>query len=93
MQAIITKYLGPTNSRGSRVKAFCQAGQVTIPWDDALDVNQNHDKAATVLAYKLGWNEGLYGKLVGGALPNDTGNCYVFVKHPALQSDLRNGGR
>lgn len=29
-QAIVTKFLGPTNYRGSRVKATCQAGSVTI---------------------------------------------------------------
>ncbi len=80
MQAIVTKFLGPTNNRGARVKATCQAGSVTVSWDDALDSDDNHDAAARQLAGKLGWMSDMYGNLVGGGLPDGTGNCYVFVK-------------
>lgn len=73
-QAIITKYLPPTNSRGARVKAKCYAGSVTIPWDDALDVDDNHTAAAVALCKKLGWR----GELHGGGLPDGAGNAYVF---------------
>ena len=78
MQAIVTKYLGPTNFRGSRVKASCEARSITVSWDDAKDVNDNHDAAARQLAKALGWDK--YGKWVGGALPDKTGNCYVCCK-------------
>lgn len=45
--AIITKFLGPTNNRGSRVKATMPSGQsVTIGWDQALDSSGNHNRAA-----------------------------------------------
>ena len=54
-QAIETKYLGPTNSRGSRVVASAQAGRLTLPWDDALDVTENHRRAALALAERYGW--------------------------------------
>ena len=54
-QAITTKHYGPTNHRGSRVKATCEAGSVTLPWDYALNTEKNHDKAALALAEKLGW--------------------------------------
>lgn len=37
-QAITTKYIGPTKHRGSRVVARAQAGEVTLAWDDALDI-------------------------------------------------------
>lgn len=57
LQAIKTKYLGPTNFRGSRVKAVCDAGARTFDWDDALNVDDNHKKAATKLAASLGWLE------------------------------------
>ena len=80
MQAIITKYLGPTNFRGSRVKATCQAGSVTLPWDDALDMEENHDRAANARSAKLGWNKPPYGKMVSGGLPDSSGDCYVFVQ-------------
>ncbi|QOR55742.1 MAG: hypothetical protein YHS30scaffold667_38 [Phage 65_10] len=32
MQAIQTKYLGPTNLKGSRIKAWCDAGSLTISY-------------------------------------------------------------
>jgi hypothetical protein len=80
MQAILTKFLGPTNHRGPRVVARCQAGRLTFTWDDALSADQNHDAVARGLAQKLGWGEDTHGRLVGGDLPNGTGNCYVFVR-------------
>src|SRR4051812_45021830 len=36
MQAIQTRYLGPSNVRGSRVKAFAAAGSITLSWDHRL---------------------------------------------------------
>ncbi len=73
-QAIVTKYLGPTDSRGSRVKATCQAGSVTLSWDDAKDSDENHTAAAVALCKRLGWR----GELHGGGLPDGRGNAYVF---------------
>lgn len=78
MQAIVTKYHGPTNHRGARVTARAQAGRVTIPWSHELDIDENHRKAATVLAFKFGWSD--HSDLVGGALPDDTGYCFVMVR-------------
>ena len=40
MQAIETRYLGPTNTRGSRIKATAAAGSITIHYDDALLTNR-----------------------------------------------------
>ncbi len=80
MQAIVTKYLGPTNNRGARVKATADAGSVTVSWDYTLNSDGNHDGAARELAKRLGWNAETHGKLVGGGAPDGTGNCYVFVK-------------
>ncbi len=55
-QAITTKYLGPTNHRGSRVKATCDAGSLTVSWDYALNVESNHAAAVIALAKELGWS-------------------------------------
>ena len=82
-QAIITKYLGPTNFRGSRVKATAQAGSITLSWDDALGVDENHLRAALALCKKFGWDNRskkmmALPLLIGGGLPNNTGNVYVF---------------
>ena len=51
--AIVTKYLGPTNTRGARVKATCDAGSVTVAWDYALNEEDNHNAAARALILKL----------------------------------------
>ena len=71
-QAIITRYLGPTDRRGARVKATAQAGSVTLPWDYALDPSENAKAAAKVLAEKNDW----HGTYFGGCLPDGS---YVFV--------------
>lgn len=76
MQAITTKYLGPTNYRGSRVVAKCQAKRLTVSWDDALNAEQNYNAAARMLAERLGW----HGTWHGGALPDGTGNVYVCAE-------------
>lgn len=54
-QAITTRFLGPTNYRGSRYKATCAAGSITITADDRLDYTENHKRAAQALINKLGW--------------------------------------
>lgn len=64
MQAIITKYIGPTNSRCSRIKATAAAGSITVDFDYGLDYEENHTAAAQKLAAKFGWT----GKWVQGCL-------------------------
>ena len=81
--AIQTKFLPCTNFRPSRVKAWSQAGSVTLSWDHALDMPENHKAAAIALAAKLEWNKPCYGELVGGALP-DGGYAFTF-KRPAYR--------
>ena len=71
-QAIVTKYLGPTNTKGGRVKAQAEAGSITLHWDPALNPNANHWLAMKALAEKLGW----HGEWQGGFLPDGS---YVFV--------------
>ncbi len=54
-QAIMTKYIGPSNVRGSRVKATAEAGSITLHWDDSLNSDKNHARAAEALANKFKW--------------------------------------
>lgn len=70
-QAIITKYLGPTNTRGTKVVAKSEAGSVVLPWDYSKGPEANHQAAASLLAWRLGWD----GTWQGGSTP--TG--YVFT--------------
>jgi hypothetical protein len=72
MQAITTKYFGPTNKHWIRYKASCQAGSITVPQDDNLNPEQNHVRAARMLIEKLGWSYGAW--YYGG-----TKDGYVFV--------------
>lgn len=74
MQAIITKYLPATNTRGSRVKATAASGlSITIEWDYAIDIEENHTQAAKALCKKLGWTN----ELVSGGLK--TGYAFVML--------------
>lgn len=81
-QAIVTKYLGPTNHRGARVVARAQAGRKVVSWRDDLEVDENHTRAAEALASHYGWLDNT--QLVGGAMPDGTGNCYVLVRRADL---------
>jgi hypothetical protein len=55
MQAIVTKYIGPTNHRGSRIKAIAAAGSVTVPYEYGTDTEGAHRIAAVALCQKLDW--------------------------------------
>lgn len=73
-QAITTKFLGPTNARGSRIKATAGAGSLTVNWDHSKSLEDNHKEAAMALARKLDWR----GSWIGGGLP-DAGFCFVLA--------------
>ena len=80
MRAIITRYLGPTNYRGSRIKARCDAGTITVPYPYEARMGEDvHRIAAEALRDKLGWT----GRLVGGAFPDSDRDGYAFVFVPA----------
>jgi len=85
MQAIVTKYVGPGNVRGARIIAKCKAGRVSIPYPHELSGEAVHRAAAVALCDKLDaktvtrrrfWDPA---ELIGGALPNDAGYCFVFA--------------
>ncbi len=53
MQAIQTKYLPATNSRGSRIKATCERGSVQVPYDYDLSTESAHKSAVSALIAKF----------------------------------------
>lgn len=65
-QAIVTRWLGPTNTKGARIRATTDAGSVSVPYDHALDADANHSKAAAFAAKKLQW----FGEWHGASLPS-----------------------
>lgn len=72
MKAIITKYIGATDTRGSRIKATDEDGNsITIPYPHELSGEAVHAKAAVQLCRKMQWG----GELIGGGVKNG----YVFV--------------
>jgi hypothetical protein len=78
-QAIKTKFFGPTNYRGARVKAYWEGGSITREWDYSLGVEGNHTAAAQALIEKLGWVGEGYGDWIGGSLPNSSAYAFVCV--------------
>jgi len=49
MQAIETKYLSPTNTKGSRIKATCDRGSKMFSWNHSLNEKDNHEEACLKL--------------------------------------------
>ncbi len=74
-QAIRTKYLSPTDTRGARIKAECAAGAITVGYRHELSIEANHSQAAEQLQAKFGWDK--HCDLIGGSLKDHT---YVFVQ-------------
>jgi len=72
MQAIQVKYLGPTNTKGSRYKAICKSGNYTHHRDYSYGGDGNALTAAERLMEKLEWDKefeiGAMGTLPNGDL-------------------------
>ena len=58
MAIIKTKFIGPTNTRGARIKATCQAGSATISYPYSESISDSHWLAAQELITKLSLNWG-----------------------------------
>ncbi len=92
-QGITTRYLGPTNSRGSRIKATARKADrnnnwpemsLTVSYAYAGGSDTEHCKAAQALATKLGWS----GLWIAGGKPEEDGNMYVNL-HVGPDTDLQ----
>lgn len=89
MQAIVVKYIGPTNTRGSKMRASACKGikPINRPYDSELSVELNARQAAQDFIKQQGWYPhdadmpNLYNPFWAmGTLPNGD---YVFVAHSA----------
>ena len=85
MIAIQTKYICPTNTRGSRIKAFTKYGfSVTIPYDHSLNNEKVHFKAVQELVKKHDLQWDIENMTFGGVK-----NGYVFCfKHSVVGGSL-----
>ena len=77
MQAITTKYVGPTDTKGARIKATTSESgdSVTVNYDHARNTDENHLFAANKLKEKLMWR----GRMYQGS--TKTGYVFVIVDH------------
>lgn len=83
---IQTRYYGPTDRRGSRVKATTRSGRKGEPslimhYDHALDASGNHSKAAAALALAMGWLDKDEFTLCGTTDGNGRG-FFLIVREP-----------
>lgn len=75
MQTIETRYYGPTNRLGSRVRAWTSGGgpSVWLDWDLEANREENYMRAARLLKERMGWS----GTMAGGDVKN--GMVFVFI--------------
>jgi len=90
MQAITTKYLSATNNRGSRIKATCDRGSITIPYPHELSGDAVHITAVFALVAAFA-DEDLASRgepkdgnpwlrpFASGGLPGQAGMAHVFI--------------
>ncbi len=92
MQAIVTKFHGATNVRGSRMSATYDGGRVFMGYDSGLSPYGNHKAVAQKLCDKLGWE----GRYEGGGM-SDGRYAWVYVPtaeessiapHVVVQTDV-----
>lgn len=83
MQAIVTKYLPATNTRGSRIKATGWAASVTVNYDHRLGSIDNHQAAAQALCDKLNSaphaiEDGAWKIEADGEMPDGRGYAFII---------------
>ena len=88
-QAIVTRYVCPTNTRGARIRATCDRGSVSIPYPD--EANQGADAHAVAvrsLLAKFAEEDGAdrswpsFERWVCGGMPQSSKDAYVWVQLP-----------
>jgi hypothetical protein len=81
MKAIRTKYIGPSNVKGSRLSATTgERGQrLIMSWPSELNSGEAHARGARALADKMGWKT----ELIGGGFPDGT-MVWVFKTSPDI---------
>lgn len=79
VRILVTRYHGPTNTRGSRVSARVPSGRrLTLSWDYSMGTEANHERVACELAEIMGWDP----PTMAGNLP---GPDRVYVVAPKVQ--------
>lgn len=81
MKAILVKYHGPSNTRGSRFTAKAEGNpSLTLPYNYALGADETAKAAAVALVKRMKWNCGV----VGGTLPSGD-RCFVLIPRKRMK--------
>ena len=65
MKAITTRYIGPSNTKGSRIVADDGDGnRITLHYRSELNSDENHAAACRALCEKMGWGGRMQGASV-----------------------------
>ena len=81
MQAIHTKYISPSNTRGARIKAYTSDGRsVTVSYDHALDSEKAHFQAAQAFAEKHFKYAPDTKRMAFGGSADGKGYCFCFLQ-------------
>lgn len=85
MATFFTRYLGPTDHHGSRIKVWTSSGLTAIlPYDHAAD--DAHDAAVKIAARRF-YPDAIFAPLVRGTAPDERGNVYVETTNVSVAID------
>ena len=88
-QAIVTRYLCPTNTKPSRIKATCDRGAIIITFPQGAGIVDAHAEAVRALLEKFHKEDGSarswpsFDRWVCGGMPQSSKDAYVWVQLPA----------
>jgi hypothetical protein len=83
MDAIVTKFHGPTNHRNSRVSAKWHGHRVSVEWNHDLDTTENHAAAVRELCKVADLPHRLESMTLAPAgLPNGQGYAWANIGNP-----------
>lgn len=71
LQAIRTRYVGASNTKGTRIQVKAEAGKRYVDYNYGLNDETNHTEAARQFAEEMGWA----GEYVAGFFDGD----YIWV--------------
>ena len=83
-QAIKTILLLPTLTKKLRIKAKCLSGEIDLNFDDTLSADSNHEKAANMLAKKIGLEN--VKLLAGSVKPGEC--CFIPIQKKIPLRDM-----
>ena len=87
-QAIVTRYIGPTNTKPSRIKATCDRGSITISYPYDVSGADCHAVAVRALLAKFAKEDGTdrswpaFDRWVCGGMPQSSKDAYVWAQLP-----------